>query len=83
MRNVEICWSDSILEFQILGFHRLGVGDVKDPQNKSLEAGEMKNVENLESRRQFRILGFRILGVGDVKNSYYRSPEVAKCEVTK
>jgi hypothetical protein len=23
------------------------------------------------------------MGVGDVKNSYYRSPEVAKCEIVK
>jgi hypothetical protein len=31
---------------------------------------------------EFRLSGFWILEVGDVKNSHYRSPEVAKCEIT-
>jgi hypothetical protein len=63
MRNAEICWFDSISEFQIPGFWIPGGGDVKDPHDRSPE------VEKCETRKYFGPTPFRSFRYRDFR--YY------------
>jgi hypothetical protein len=71
MRNTKI--SEEGGQFRVPG-----VGRVNTLHHQESRNHEMKNAEIPEEGGRFWIPG-----VGDVKNSYYRSPEVAKCEITK
>jgi hypothetical protein len=70
MRNAEISEGGQ--------FRVSGVGRVNTLHHQESRNYEMRNAEISEEGGRFRIPG-----VGDVKNSYYRSPEVAKCEIVK
>jgi hypothetical protein len=58
MKNAEICWSDSISEFRIPGFRRLGVGDVKDPHDRSPEAAKCETPKYV-GLTPFRSFGYQ------------------------
>jgi hypothetical protein len=66
MRNAEICWFDSISEFQIPGFRRPGVGDVKDPHDRSLEAVKCKTPKYV-GPTPFRSFGYQDFADQEIK----------------
>jgi hypothetical protein len=64
------------------GFHRLGVGDVKDPHDRSPEAAKCERPKYV-SPTPFQSFRYRDFADWEIKNKGTLTFEVAICEIVK